>query len=726
MSKTHNKYLFEPTALAISLLLPLSAYADETQPAAQAKAVELETVNVISKRDNKNLIGRTYGYQATESNTATKTQIPLNQTARSVSVITRQQIEDQRPATISESLNYSAGAFTGLVGAATRYDYVAMRGFNENMTDNILVDGQKLLSDSNTYSSMQIDPYFIERVDMLKGPASAVYGRATPGGVVAATTKRPLHDSYHEINLFGGSREHLGVSFDLTDNLNESGSAAYRLTGLFKRSDSQNEGHKSQRFAIMPSVSWNITPDTHLLLQSYIQNDPDAGYHSGLPAEGMVYPKNGFTFPRSFSDSEPSDYFKRRQNLYSYQLTHQLNPNWQIQSKFRYAEVHTRNQQTWNLGWADDQNLARSGGKTVEHLRSYAGDNHIKGHFETGALKHELIAGVDYQQRKTTADAAYNFSSIPLLNVYQPVYSSSQPVFNDYASNQTYRLKQLGIYLQDQIRLGNWIVNGGLRHDRVDTTATDNNSGSVSKWKGGKTTWQTSALYAFENGISPYLSYSTGFNPNTYVDQSGNLLEPTTSRQWETGIKYQPAGTLDLYTLSVYDLRQDNVANRVINGNYYIPAGRIKSRGVELEAKSQITPNWFLQGALTYNHVRFADNSGAEAELNGKTPYQAPKWMASLWTNYKFDTGLNVHAGIRHINGIWADHRNTVKLPSYTLVDLGVRYDLGRLVPSLQGLQTSISVNNLFNRRYVSSCAGIDYCYYGEGRNVLANVSYRW
>lgn len=704
---------------ALLLAVPAAAWAETVADS----TATLDEVEVIGKR-NEELSGRTHGYTADSSNAAGKVKVPLKDTAQSVSVVTRQQIEDQRPASISQALNYSAGAFTGLVGAATRYDYVGMRGFNDNMTDNILIDGQKLLSDSNTYSAMQIDPYFIERIDMLKGPVSATYGRAAPGGAVAATTKRPLHDSYHEINVFGGTDKQRGASFDLTDNLTENGDVSYRLTGLAKASDSQNNSQKSRRFAVAPSLSWNITPDTNLLLQAYIQNDPDGGYHSGLPASGTISSHDGFKFSRSFSDSDPGDRFRRRQNIYSYQLHHRFNDRWTGTSKFRSAEVHTRNRQTWQTGWLDNQTLSRAAGNAAEHLKSFAFDNYLNGHFQTGSVQHNVLLGSDYQHRKTLADYSYDYTNVLPINVLNPVYGSGDYPYGQYASNRTLRLRQLGFYLQDQMQWRQWHFGAGIRRDEVDTSITDRDSGAVSSdWKGGKTTWRTSALYAFDNGISPYISYSTGFNPNTYSDADGKLLKPTESRQWEAGVKYQTPGSQNLYTLALYDLKQKNVANRVINGNYYIPSGTVKSKGVELEARTQITPEWFLQAALAYNRAEFADNVEG---LNGHTPYQTPKWTASLWSNYRFKNGLDVSAGIRHINGIWADHANTVKVPAYTLVDLSARYQLGALNSALKGWQTSVSVNNVFDKRYVASCAGLTYCYYGEGRNVLANVSYRW
>lgn len=715
------KVIFKESPIFLALLCsPLFAHASTTTN----DVVQLEVISAEAKLNNDDLVGQTFGYTANSSNIATRVKLPLIHTGQAVSVVTRQQIEDQRPESVSEALNYSAGAFSGLVGAARRYDYIAIRGFNENMTDNILIDGQRLLSDSNTYSSMQIDPYFIERIDLVKGPVSSSYGRATPGGLVAVTKKRPLHDAYHEINVFAGNRDQHGMSFDLTDTFDEEKNVAYRLTGLLKKSHSQNNDHRSHRYAISPSLSWNISPATNLLVQAYFQNDPRAGYHGGLPVEGMIKSYNGFKFSRDFSDAEPSDQFHRRQSIFSTQLTHTFAPDWIFASKVRFADVHTYSKQTWQLGWITPTfNLYRAGGDTTEHLKSWSLDNSVTGKFKTGAVQHEVVLGSDYQHRKTDSDAAYNYSSMPILDVRNPIYGANV-TYTDYPSKQILRLRQLGFYVRDNIQFGNWFASLGLRHDRVTTSILNKVTGlSASEYKGGKTTWNASLLYAFDNGISPYVNYSTGFNPNTYSDINGNLLRPTESKQWEIGLKYQPSGSSSLYTLTFYDLRQKNVANRVINGNYYIPSGQVHSKGVELEAKVDVTDKWFVQAAVAYNRTKFKNST---IGLDGKTPYQSPKLTAALWSNYNFDNGLSVNAGVRYVTGVWADHDNTVKVPSVTLVDVGMKYDLGSLNSKLKGLQTSVSINNLFDKKYVSSCAGLGYCYYGEGRNILANLSYKW
>lgn len=710
-----------------------ATYAQEKD--ADSQKSDLDVVDVVIDKDN--LFGRTEGYSATRTVAVGRVNAALNETAQSVSVVTRQQIEDQHPDTLSHALEYSTGAVTDLAGPATRYDYIGLRGFTDNATDNTMIDGLKLLSDSNTFASMQYDPYFIERIDMIKGSVSSDFGRAVPGGIVSATTKNPLHDKpFHEVTASIGTSGHRRFGFDFTNTLDAEKKVAYRLTGLIKQTNSLQKAHKNKRYALAPSLSWDISPQTNLLLQGYFQNDPEGGYHSGLPAKGMLTDNNGFKFPRDFSDSDPSDKFERKQSIVGYQLSHLFNDNLMFQSKFRYADTDVKNRQTWQMGWVTQDPatsqplpanmliLGRSGAKTQARLKSFVLDNHVEWDFETGNIGHTVIAGVDFQKRETDSDSSYDATVPPIMDVRNPVYGNHKNyTYGFYPSKKKFSLKQLGFYLNDNIQVDNWHFKLGARFDSVENSVVDRLTNRQSKWDGNKATGHISALYALENGVSPYISYSTGFNPNTYSDKAGNLIKPTTSKQLEVGIKYQPVGTKNLYSVAIYDIEQKNTANRVINGNYYTPSGTRTSKGVEFEARTYVNDNWFVQGALSINRPKIKDNTGAEAALNGKTPSQAPKFNAALWTNYRVNSALDMSLGIRHIGKQWADSANTTKVPAYTVVDAGARYRF----PNLKGASVAVNVSNLFDKQYVTSCYNsVKYCYYGAERNIRATFTYQW
>ena len=302
---------------------------------AQSDAVELQSMTVEGFALG-NALGSMEGYNATHSSVATKTSMPLVETSQTVSVVTRQQIEDQGSRSIAQAVRYTPGLMSTPYGATTRYDYVAMRGITDGSVDNLYLDGQKLLGDSGTYSSLQVDPYFIERIDILKGPSSVLYGRSLPGGLVAMTSKKPQKEASRQLQFSYGSHDYKQAAFDFTGPLDDE-RIAYRLVGVAKDADNQVDGIEEQRYAVMPSVSIDFTEDTRLTLLAMLQRDPESGYHGGLPADGTVTSHNGQRISRSFFEGD-RDYekFERDQQMIGYQLEHRFNDVVSARQNFQY------------------------------------------------------------------------------------------------------------------------------------------------------------------------------------------------------------------------------------------------------------------------------------------------------------------------------------------------------------------------------------------------------
>ncbi|WP_183012729.1 TonB-dependent siderophore receptor [Achromobacter sp. UMC46] len=666
----------------------------------------------------------TSGLLASTSSSATKTDTPLIETPQSVSVVTREQIDEQKPRSVTEALRYTPGAFTGLVGAADRYDYVALRGFIENSTDNTIYDGLKLLSDSGTFSSIQIDPYFVERIDVFRGPSSVLFGRSAPGGLVQLTSKRPLFDPYRAVEVSYGTQGQKSVGFDVAGPVDDNGKAAYRITGLGRSTDTQFDNTREERYAIAPQVMFNFTPDTSLLLQAYLQRDPSGGFHSGVPADASITNDHaGQRISRHFVDSDPdNNEFKRNERIFSYQFDHRFNDRWTFRQNARYVSSDVALKQVYGYGWANGTELNRYYSGADESLNAFAIDNQLQGKFETGAVKHTVLLGLDYQNRH--ADGRWDSGTASNLDAFHPNYANG----NVQIASRTFfdrRLEQTGFYLQDQLAYDRWRLTLSGRQDEVRTTESSRTGDYASRqsWSGSKFTKRAGLVYLFDNGVSPYVSYSESFNPNAYTDQQGNLLPPTQSKQYEAGVKFQAPGTENMVTLAAFDLTQDNVANRVLAQTYYTPAGKVRSRGIELEGKARLTDNFTMLAAYTFTAMTYRESTEG---LTGNTPYQAPRHMASLWGDYQFDSGLGVGAGVRYVGTSWADSANTLKVPAYTLVDLSVRYDLARLSSSLKGMSVRVAANNLLDKTYVASCASLNYCYYGEERNVVATLKYEF
>lgn len=685
-----------------------------------------------------NALGQVDGYNATHSHVATKTSKALAETSQSVSVVTRQQIDDQGSQTVAQAMRYTPGVLTNPYGATHRYDYVAMRGFNDGAVDNIYVDGLKSMGDSGTYSTMQVDPYFLERVDILKGPSSVLYGRSSPGGLVALTTKKPLFEDYHQVQTTLGTQGTRSMGLDLTGPLDDDKRIAYRLTGLVHRSDTQFDHAEEKRYALVPSLAINLTDDTSLTLQAYLQHDPEGGYHGGLPADGALHPRNGQRISEHFFEGEPGlDRYERDQQSFGYQFEHRFNDTFTARQNFRYLDSQVKLDQTYAYGWTSPTSteLNRYYSGADETLHSWIIDNMVQAEYDTGPLAHTTLLGVDYQRRKTVVDWATG--SLAPIDAFDPQYGNSAIT---YGSPTSYlrRLQQTGMYLQDLADLGNWRFSLGLRQDWMKTS-DENRIAEAARPAGTrigdertKLTTRAGVLYLFDNGVAPYVSYSESFNPNSYSDAAGNPLAPTEGTQWEAGLKYQPPGTSNLFTASFFHVVQENLASKLPQENFYRPIGQVRSQGIELEGHAQITDALKVVGSYTFTDIEYAKQMistvDGVTDNKGNSPTQAPRHMASVWADYAFQggplAGLSLGAGVRYVGSSWVDAENTLKVPAYTLYDASIGYDLGRA--GLKGMEVRLNANNLTNERYIATCASLNYCYMGEARNASVTLSYQF
>nr|BFE92481.1 hypothetical protein GCM10020185_30170 [Pseudomonas brassicacearum subsp. brassicacearum] len=486
----------------------------------------------------------------------------------------------------------------------------------------------------------------------------------------------------------------------------------------------------------------DFSEDTSLTLQAYLQHDPDGGYHGGMPADGTLHQRNGRRISESFFEGEPGvDGYERDQQSFGYQFEHRFNDVFTARQNFRYLDSQVTNDQVYAYGWTTptSNELNRYYTGAEEKLHSFIVDNMLQAEFfYRRDQAHRADGGVDYQRRKTVVD--WTSGSLAPINALDPTYGNSTIT---YFSPTSYlrRLEQTGVYLQDLVEMDKWRFSLGLRQDWVRTS--DENriaefgrpEGTEINDKRTKLTGRAGALYLFDNGLAPYISYSESFNPNSYADSAGNPLPPTDGKQWELGLKYQPPGTDDLYTASLFRIDQENLATKLPQENFYRAVGAVRSQGLELEAHLQLTEQFKVLGSYTFTDIEYSKSMISTLstttdiiENKGNSPTQAPRHMASVWADYKFDSGaldgLRLGGGVRYVGYSWADAENTMKVPSYTLFDASVGYDLGKV--GLKGVDVRLNANNLTNETYVASCASLSYCYMGEERNVAATVSYQF
>ncbi|MDF7650081.1 TonB-dependent siderophore receptor [Pantoea sp. Acro-805] len=683
---------------ALALALPAATFAEDSL--------------VVTAQPQESANSPTQGYLATHSSGGSKTDQPLITTPQSISVITRQQIEDQGAQDLNQALNYTPGVFTNFGGAATRYDTIALRGFHGGDVDNTFLDGLRIMSDGGSFNILQVDNWFLDRIDVIKGPSSALYGQTVPGGLVNLVSKRPQFAEEGHFRLSTGTNATNSAAFDYTNAINDQW--AFRLTGITRNSDTQYDHTREEKYALSPQLQWQPSEDTSLLLRAYLQKDPSGGYHGSVPADGTLYSHNGRKLSDSFYEGDSAlDQFKRNEQIYSYDFSHRFSDVWSFTSTASYSHSNVDLDQVYQIGWNATQPdlLTRYYSGERSSLSAWANDNRLQADFETGAVQHRVILGAEYHRYKNDLSKASGYASS--LN---PWTGETVGTMADYSwSESTRRYYQTGLYLQDELQLDRWHLDLSGRYDRI----VSNNG--TSRRQDDHISGRAALLYAFDSGISPYVSWSQAITPASLTDPYGNQLKPTTSEQYEAGVKYQPVGTRDMYSIAVYDLTQNDVANRNVLDSTFTPSGKVHSQGIELEARNQLTPRLSTIAGYTLNHLRFKDSVDGN---DGHTPYVTPNSMASFWGHYQFDYGLSAGAGVRYIGKQWADNENTTRLPSVTLFDASVRADLGAWTSQLKGAWLQVNANNLTDKKYLTACYGTGYCYRGAERTVMATVGY--
>ncbi|HBC6263810.1 TPA: ferrioxamine B receptor FoxA [Citrobacter braakii] len=654
---------------------------------------------------------------------ATKLATPDLETPQSVSIITREQFEEQGATSVRQAVSYTPGVYSNQIGASNRFDYIVLRGFSDGSLDNVYLDGLKMMGDTNSHSSLVVDPWFLEDIEVVRGPASVLYGRSSPGGIVALTSRKPSFDAGGEVKLFAGNNNQRGAAFDVTGALDDNDRVAARLSGMTRYADSQFGPLKEERYALMPSLTWRITDQTRLDLMAYLHRDPEGGSHSGLPYDGTVVPHYGQKISNTFYEGEDDyDKYDRRENMVGYNVEHLFDNGWSVRQKLRYLHTDVELNQVYAAGWLNETELNRGYSGSDEKMSAITLDNQLDGSFDTWQVNHRVLVGIDYQDRSNNTTGYYG--AFPPIDAFNPVYGAQPDYINMYA-REKHKLRQTGYYLQDQMSWDRWRITLGGRYDQVSVSNIDKINDTRSDLDKNNFSTRAALLYLFDNGFAPYVSYSTAFTPTSFADENGNLLDPMKGKQWEAGLKYEPEGLNSQFSASVFRINQTNIATKEEPTDPYRSIGEIESEGVELEAISQLTESFRLQAAYTYTDIRYKKSSPEE---QGKRAVYAPRNQASTWLSYDVKSGsldgLTLGSGVRYVNGIASDRLNTHTLPSYTLVDMAIGYDLTNI--GIKGLSAQLNVNNLTDKRYVAACNSLSYCYFGAERSIVGSVSWKF
>jgi len=670
--------------------------------------------------------GPVKGIVATRSATGTKTDTPLIETPQSISVITADRIEQQRATSVSEALGYTAGVRGGVYGVDTRFDWLAIRGFDAYLPG-FFVDGM-LMRNNNTWAVWKVEPYGAERIEVLKGPPSVLYGQANAGGMVNVISKRPLDEPLNEVQVRVGNHNRVESAFDFSGPATKDGQLLYRLTGVVLDTDTEVNFTDQKRVYIAPAVTWRPNSSTSVtLLGQYLKED-DVPNNRFLPAIGTLHPNvNGQTIPRSLFTGEPRyDKFEHEQWSVGYLFEYRFDQVWQVRQSARYRETDVDYKTVYGTGLdptdPTQQKLTRGVFTSKEKVSSFTTDNQVQANFVTGGIKHTLLAGLDYQHnvfdQSSGIGAAGPNSEI---NMYNPVYGAvtvtDPPLFLDAKTT----LCQTGVYLQEQAKiLDRWVVTLGGRYDLAKNDTENRLAGTNPERQDEAFTWRAGILYLAPGGVAPYFTYSESFFPTGTLNGAGQPFAPETGQQYEIGIKYQPPGMKALFTAAAFDITRQNY---ITYDNSFIPhqTGEIRSRGLEFEATAGLARGLDLIAAYTWLPEFEITKSSTSAEIGQRQP-TVPEHMASLWLHYRLQVGalagFGFGGGVRYIGETFGDIANSkaMTVPDYTLLDGVVDYEK-------DGWRFAVNVNNIADETTLTCW---DTCYYGPGRTVIASARYRW
>lgn len=694
-------------------------------PAAPAAASALPAVTARAAAETAT--GPVAGYVARRSATASKTDTALLDTPQSVSVVSAERIEALGATRLQEVLAYTPGVDGTIYGDDSRYDWIAVRGF-ETLSPGYYLDGLQLRNNA-WWAVWQTENYGVERVEIQRGPASVLWGQNGPGGMVNLVSKRPAPGLLQELRVTLGSHARREVAADLSGAFGEADAAQWRLVGLARDAELPVGGMANDRQYLAPSLTLKLGSDTRLTLLSQLLRTRAGVYVRVLPEAGTLVPTAaGTRLPATLLAGEPGfNRFDQDQAMLGYELEHRLNDRWTFSQGLRWARLDADMRQVYQTGYLDAapanpqdpaawRLLGRSVTTSREKIHSLVVDSRLQGDLVFGAWRHTLLAGVDLQRSRVDQLSVFGGTVSP-LDVVAPVYGGAV-VPGDPAVNSHTVLQQTGLYLQDQIRHGAWVMTLGARHDRAGVDTDDHLADASTRQRDHHTGVRAGIVYRAADGWAPYASYASSFVPSTTLNPAtGRPFEPETGRQLEAGLRYEPAGQRAVYSAAVFELQRRNY---VTYDALFVPSaqGEVTVRGLELEAVAEPRAGMNLTAAYAFTPKADVTRSAKPEEI-GKQATAVPRHRLSLWVDQRLGAGLKLGLGARVVGSHHGIGETAVRdVPGYTLFDALLGWEM-------RAWSVALNVSNLTDKDVIVNCSSGN-CYYGSQRRVSLSAAYRF
>ncbi|MEH2333118.1 TonB-dependent siderophore receptor [Nostoc sp.] len=655
--------------------------------------------------------GEQDGYHVPDTSVGTRTDTPLRDIPQSIQVVPQQVIKDQQATRLTDVLKNVPGVVLGGRSPRDPLNVINIRGFSA-FSETLLNGVQDRSIGSVGFGSN------IERVEVLKGPASVLFGQGGLSGQVNLVTKQPLRDPFYFVETSIGSYNSYSGAIDLSGPLNDSKTVLYRLNASAGTNESFIDFYDQQQYLIAPTVSWQISDRTKLTLEASYSL-AEGPYDFGIPAQGSVLPNPNGRIPRNRFLSEPNlNDTSNGAFRIGYNFEHRFSENWQARSVFQTSLFRLRRNLVAPFGLQDDLRTIDRGVEDFDFdENAYNLDNYVVAKLTTGSIKHELVAGFNLNKTDTNSKALFN-DTTP-LNVFNPVYgTATQATLPDFALKNT--VQQLGFYLQDQITLAeNLKVLLGGRFDIANQKYEDLIAQTSDFKQAEAFSPRVGIVYQPIKPISLYASYSRSFNQGTSAFGAA-LPEPERGTQYEIGVKADLTDRLAT-TLAFYDLTRTNLsADDPNDSRRTIQIGEQRSRGIEFDISGEILPGWNIIAGYAYTDAEITKDNPLTV---GNQLNNVPRHALNLWTTYEIQSGslkgLGLGVGAFYYGNRQADLDNTVELPSYIRTDAAIYY-------KRDNYRAAINIKNLFDSDYFVSAQNVNRIIPGDPLTIQGTISWQF
>jgi len=672
----------------------------EEDPAAQAEEQPIDLV-VTAEREAE-------GYRVPNATTGTRTDTPIRDIPASIQVVPQEVIRDQGATSVRETVRNVSGV-TFATSSGNRRENFITRGFTAE---------QFLNGFRNDFFSARTQQELanIERVEVLKGPASVLFGRAEPSGIINFITKKPLPDPYYDLNFTAGSFDFYRPTVDLSGPLTDDKSLAYRLNIAYENAGSFRDRVQTNRVFFAPTLSYQISDDTTLNLEVSYLND-------ARPIDrGLVVLSNDqiadIPLSRYLGDPTKREEFNEtRATLY---FDHRFNSNLSLRSALRYtASTESGPGATLQIVGEsqDDRNFPLRDFIGDQYYETLSFQNDLIAKFNTGSVEHTVLLGSELARQYNSFFA--DSRSAGTIDIFNPSYDFTFGEFDNFSTAET-RINSFGIYLQDQIALleNLKLVLGGRFDAFRDESTSD---GELTETEAEAFSPRAGIVYQPTQDISLYASYSRSFTPVTGVSANDTPFEPQRGTGYEVGVKTEFLGDRLFSTLAFYNTTLGNVLTEDPNDpTFSIQVGEQRSRGIELDIAGEILPGWNIIASYAYTDAVITNDNIFEI---GNRLNNVPYNTASLWTTYEIQNGslagLGFGAGVFFVDSRQGDLDNSFEVPSYARTDAAVYYTRGNF-------RAALNIKNLFDVRYFEGSQSRNQVIPGAPFTVQGTISWQF